>query len=71
MENEPATKADIEKLRTDLIEQMRAMQTEMLRAFYSWGRTMELRISALPTLDQRLAVLENRVSELERKDSAA
>jgi hypothetical protein len=45
---------------------MRDMQTEVLRAFYDWARPVDLKLKAIPPLDERLGLLEERVSKLER-----
>jgi hypothetical protein len=78
-DDRPATKGDIEQLRTEtnaktddlrdqLIERMRDMQTEVIRAFYDWARPMELKLRALPAIEERLGLLEERVSRIERND---
>jgi len=64
----PATKRDLDQLREDLTEQMRDMQTEVLRAFYDWARPMEIKLKAIPAIDERLGLLEERVSRIERGD---
>lgn len=58
--------ADQAKLRDDMIEQMRDMQTEVLRAFHAWAAPLEIRMRALPLFDERLGLLEERVSRIER-----
>lgn len=55
-----------DQLRNDLIEQMRDMQTEVLRAFHAWARPLEIRLRALPQIEERLGLLEERVGALER-----
>ncbi len=37
-EDRPATKQDLEAMEERLIEKMRDMQTEVLRAFHDWAR---------------------------------
>jgi ABC-type microcin C transport system duplicated ATPase subunit YejF len=49
-----------------LVEKMRDMQTELLRAFHDWARSMETRTRVLPLIDERLGILEDRVSKIER-----
>jgi hypothetical protein len=65
-----ATKQDIAQLREattqlseTLVEQMRDMQTEVLRAFHSWARPADVK---LRSHEERLALLEERVYALER-----
>jgi|HubBroStandDraft_5_1064220.scaffolds.fasta_scaffold595953_2 hypothetical protein len=72
-DHQPATKGDILQVRTEiaemkesLTESMRDMQTEVLRAFYDWARPVDLKLKAIPPLDERLGLLEERVSKLER-----
>jgi hypothetical protein len=59
----PATKQDILELRDALVEQMRDMQTEVLRAFHNWARPTDIK---LRSHEERLALLEERVQSLER-----
>jgi hypothetical protein len=72
-DSRPATKQDLNELRTEmremrdqLIEQMRDVQTEVLRAFHDWAQPVEIKLRAIPPLDERLGLLEERVSRLER-----
>ena len=55
----------------DLKETMRDVQTELLKAFYSFTSSNHERLAHVETdaalLVKRLGVLENRVTELERK----
>jgi len=78
-DHEPATKGDLrllgEELKGDLAalnesltERMRDMQTEVLRAFYDWARPVDIKLKAIPPLDERLGLLEERVSKLERAE---
>jgi hypothetical protein len=73
---EQATKQDLAKLRTDLtahidarsddlVERMRDMQSEVLRAFHNWARPVDVK---LRSHEERLMLLEERVSGLERGD---
>lgn len=57
-----------DQLHETLIEQMRDMQTEMLRAFHAWARPFEIRMRVLPQIEERLGLLEARVSAIERGD---
>jgi hypothetical protein len=80
-ENLPATKKDLNELRDSLrteihghvdqvrdqlIEQMRDMQTEVLRAFHDWARPIEIKLRSIPPIEERLGLIEERVSRLER-----
>lgn len=46
-----------------VIEATRDMQTEVLRAFHNWARPAEVKIRSH---EERLTLLEERVSEIER-----
>ena len=63
--------ADMDRLRNDLIESMRDMQTEILRAFHSWARPVEIRLRAVDDMQQRLGLLEERVGNIERGKTAS
>ena len=56
-------------------EQMRDTEIKLLRAFHGWARPAEIRIRDQATLthgfDERLALIEERVSHLERKEPTA
>jgi hypothetical protein len=81
-DSRPATKQDINDLRVEitevrgqitgvrdqLVEQMRDMQTEVLMAFHDWSRPVEIKLRAIPPIDERLGLIEERVSRLERGD---
>ena len=80
-DNRPATKQDLIdfqglmkkdliEIEGRLVEQMRDMQTEVLRAFHGWARPLETRLKVLPLIDGRLGLLEDRVSEIERQRRA-
>lgn len=77
-----ALKSDIKDLRTEskgdmhameerVVERIRDSQTEVLRAFHGWARSMEIRsrgtTATVVGLDERLVLVEERVSELERR----
>ncbi len=38
-----------------LIQKMRDMQTELLRAFSGWARPVEIKLRTLPMIEERLA----------------
>ena len=65
-DSRPATKGDLDQLEERVIENMRDMQTEVLRAFHDWARPVEIKLRAIPPLDERLGLIEERVSRLER-----
>jgi len=59
---------NMSRLREELVEQMRDMQTEVLRAFHGWASPIEIRLRALPNMEERLVLLEERVSGIERRE---
>lgn len=65
-ESRAETKRDLNDLRDELIEKMRDMQTEVLRAFHDWARPVDIKLRAIPAVDERLGLIEERVSRLER-----
>src|SRR5262249_11574062 len=63
--------ANMDRLHDDLVEKMRDMQTEVLRAFHSWAGPIEIRLRSFDDMQQRLGLLEERVSAIERGDRPA
>ena len=59
-------RGDLNALRDELVEKMRDMQTEVLRAFHDWARPVDIKLRAIPPMDERLGLIEERVSRLER-----
>jgi hypothetical protein len=49
-------------------------ETNLLTAFHGWARSMEIRVRSVSTMtagfDERLALAEERISELERKKAS-
>jgi hypothetical protein len=61
-------RGDMDRLREELVEKMRDMQTEVLRAFHGWASPIEIRLRALPNMEERLVLLAERVSAIERRN---
>ena len=72
------TRQDIEQLRSefhhgfdDLKEAMRDVQTELLKAFYGYTQTTDVKLKEAETSDiglrQRLTVVEERLLEVEKR----
>ena len=61
-------RGSMDHLREALVERMRDMQTEVLRAFHGWASPLEIRLRSLPNIEERLGLLEERVSTIERRD---
>ena len=51
-----------------ILERIHDSETRLLSAFYGWGKPIESRLRVLPTLDERLGFLEERITALERKN---
>ena len=51
----------------DLKEAIRDAQTEVLKAFYGYIHSTELKLKDTDTLRERVSVLESRLLEVERK----
>lgn len=73
--NAPATKGDLQQaiqgLEERLTETMRDIQTEMLKAFYNYAQSADLRMKDNETVAhgvrERLAVVESRLMEIEKR----
>jgi hypothetical protein len=69
--SEFATKKDLEALETRVNARIEKVETSLLGAFYGWARPMEIRVNGMTTtvmgFDERLALAEQRISELERR----
>jgi len=61
------TKQALEAMEARILERIEATETKLLRAFHGWGRTTDAKLRGLPLIDERMGVMEERVSELERK----
>jgi hypothetical protein len=55
----------------DLAARIEKVETSLLGAFYGWARPMEIRVDGMTKtvmgFDERLALAERRISDLERK----
>ena len=78
--NAPATKGDLQKFATRddlqqleerLVETMRDVQTELLKAFYSFAKSTEAKLQDAEISDhlirQRVSAVESRLTEIERR----
>jgi hypothetical protein len=62
-----AVEARMDAMQNRLLERLEQTETRLLSAFHGWSTTMELRLKSLPATEQRLSVLEDRLSAVERK----
>lgn len=62
-----------ERLKGYVREKVEEIETKLLRAFHGWARSMEVRTRGTAVLtaglDERMSYIEERVSDLERKQS--
>jgi len=60
-----------EAMEKDLAARIEKVETSLLGAFYGWARPMEIRVNGMTStvmgFDERLALAEQRISELERR----
>jgi hypothetical protein len=69
------TKQDLqnvaEELKKYIDQRSEKVETNLLSAFHGWARSMEIRVrnsgSMVTGFDERLALAEERISELERR----
>jgi len=63
---------DIDKRFDEEREALREVETKLLTAFHAWAQTYEVRArgvgAMVTTLDERLGMIEERVSKLERRE---
>jgi hypothetical protein len=63
----PATKGDV----LDILETMRDIQTELLKAFYTYAQSTDLKLKETEIADftarQRITAVESRVTDLEKR----
>jgi hypothetical protein len=69
--NRSVTVADLNALEERLAGRIEHVETTLLTEFHKWGQTYEIRSRGVTTLvytfEERLGVLEERVSALERR----
>ena len=63
-----AMEARIMKRFEETDEKIHDTKTRVLRAFLGWGRTTDAKLRALPLFDERLGSMEERITDLERKN---
>jgi hypothetical protein len=69
--NSPATKGDLADLKDELIESIRDIQTETLKAFYGFTQTIRDRFKesddSEAAIKRRMTTLESRILEVEKR----
>jgi hypothetical protein len=73
--DQPATRADLEKLRAELVEQLleaiHDSETRLLKAFYGFTETVQTRFKDADRseagLKERMNILETRLLEVEKR----
>lgn len=64
-------KRHLEAMEKRMDARIEKSETNLLTAFHGWARAMEIRVRGVSGMatgfDERLALVEERVSELERK----
>lgn len=71
---EARLKSDAEAMETRINARIEKTETTLLRAFHGWSRSMEIRVrhssSSVAGFDERLALAEERISDLERREAS-
>ena len=70
--------AEVDRRAEAMEERIKALiektETSLLGAFYGWARPMEIRVDGMTKtimgIDERLALAERRISDLERKKAS-
>ncbi|HZL56897.1 MAG TPA: hypothetical protein VFC21_07440 [Bryobacteraceae bacterium] len=64
-------RADIEEAKREVRADIEKSETNLLRAFHSWARSMEVRVRGVATVsagvEERIGFMEERLSEVERR----
>ena len=60
-------KQTLEAMEARILERMHDVETHLLRGFEGWANAINLRLKAVPLIDERVSQLERRVTELEFK----
>ena len=61
----------LDAMKQELIDHIETVETKLLTAFHDWARPVEIRLRTLPMMEERLGLLEERVSKIERGDKPA
>lgn len=48
-------------------ERIHDVETKLLTALHGWARPVDIRLKQLPAIDERLGLMEERLSAMERK----
>src|SRR5258708_1203183 len=70
-ENLAMLRSEMQHLHDDVIETMRDVQTELLKAFYNYAQTTDIKLKDGEAADfmarQRLTAAESRITEIEKR----
>jgi hypothetical protein len=58
-------KQALDTMEARILERIHDVETHLLRGFEGWSNAINLRLKAIPLIDERVAQLERRVTELE------
>jgi hypothetical protein len=58
----------MDAMETRILERVEATETRLLKAFLGWSSTSDLKMKSLPLIEARMNVVEDRITELERKN---
>ena len=65
--SDTVTKQDLADAVREIHERIERSENNLLSAFYGWARTIEIKIRSLHDFEERLSVMEERLTELERR----
>jgi hypothetical protein len=67
-------KGQADELKSHVDDRCEKVETNLLAAFHGWARSMEIRVRGVSGVtmgfDERLALAEERISDLERKKAS-
>jgi len=49
-------------------ERIHDTETRLLKAYIGWGQSIDLKMKSVPLIEARMNVVEERITELERKN---
>jgi hypothetical protein len=61
-------KRALDDMEVRITERIFDLETKLLSAFRDWQQPVDLKLRALPLMEQRLDLLEGRITKLEQKE---